>query len=69
MTTTTTVSELELTDLSTLVLAHDLIRHAERTEDPLGVTRQIIAELGSDYASNRTLIQELLYFTYDLQGM
>lgn len=50
--------------------ANDLIRHIERTSDPKECAYTVIGCLAvQDYEANKALIQELLYYSYDLMGM
>jgi hypothetical protein len=50
-------------------LANDIIRHITETRNCLAVTSLVLDALFENYDDNRELINELLYFKYDLQGM
>ena len=53
-------------------LFNSIIPHIEKTLDPLLVVNMVIGALSETvelYEQNRELIQQFLYYKYDLMGM
>lgn len=50
-------------------LANDIIKHISETRNCLAVTNLVLDALFENYDDNRELINEMLWFKYDLLGM
>lgn len=60
---------VEVSMSETKKLANDIIRHISETRNALAVVSLVLDTLFENYDDNRELINELLWFKYDLQGM